>query len=48
MMLFYNLLDDSHLERYLTGSLLEGVSSYSAMERWIYAICMIKYDTIVK
>ena len=42
------MLGDSHLERYLTGSLPEGISPYTAMEKWIYAICLIKYVEYVK
>lgn len=39
--------DDAGLERYLTGSLPEGVADYNAKEQWIYAICLINYTTVV-
>lgn len=41
-------VDNSGLERYLTRSLPEGISPYTAMEQWIYAICLIKYDTTIE
>ena len=43
-----NIIDDDGLERYLTGSLPEGVADYNAKEQWIYAICLIEYSTVVK
>lgn len=45
---FNIIVDDAGLERYLTGSLPEGVADYNAKEQWIYAICLINYTTVVK